>query len=50
MWSSCSLTCLQQLGTLLLTLLQALREAVDDSGSLQLLLFSPVLLLLHLLF
>lgn len=26
-------TCLKQFGTLLLTLLQALGEAVDDSGS-----------------
>lgn len=37
------LTCVQQLGTLLLTLLQTLSEGVDDSGSLQLLFFSLAL-------
>lgn len=42
-------TCVKQLGTLLLTLLQTLSEAVNDSGSFQLLLFSLVLQVLQLL-
>lgn len=43
------LTRLQQLGTLLLTLFEALAQRVDDSGSLQMLFLSLTLQLLNLL-
>lgn len=43
------LTRLQQLGTLLLTLFEALAQRIDDSGSLQLLFLSLTLQLLNLL-
>lgn len=43
------LTRLQQLGTLLLTLFEALAQRVDDSGSLQMLFLSLMLQLLNLL-
>lgn len=42
-------TCLEQFGTLLLTLLQTLGKTVDDSRSLESLLFSLVFQVLQLL-